>query len=122
MSPQEMATLAKHPLITLGGHTITHVQLASLDRAGQSKEIVDSLNFVESVADCPVETFSYPYGLWGRDFNQKSIESVEKSGLNHALAADINVVTSRTNPFKIPRLWISDVGQPQFGHYLGRWL
>ena len=46
----------------VGGHTITHPVLATLDAAAQRAEIAGSLDRLRTELDVPVETFAYPVG------------------------------------------------------------
>ena len=122
MDVSELRSLAQHPLITLGAHTMTHSQLASLSVSEQEEEIASSVRELEGVIDRPVDTFSYPFGIRSRDYNSDTMGAVRKAGLDHALAADLNVVTKKTDDFSIPRLWVHDVDGPKFSKNLRRWL
>jgi peptidoglycan/xylan/chitin deacetylase (PgdA/CDA1 family) len=122
MDVSELRSLARHPLITLGAHTVTHSQLASLSIAEQEKEIASSVRDLEEVIGQAVNTFSYPFGIRSRDYNSDTIAAARKAGLDHAIAADLNVVTKKADDFAIPRLWIHDWDGPKFRKNLSRWL
>lgn len=122
MEKREMIALAQHPLITLGAHTMNHVQLATLQNKAQHREVGRSIDKIGEAVNQQIETFSYPFGISGRDFNQCSIEAVRKKGLSHSLAADMNVVTAKSDPFRLPRLWVSNLDGPRFAQLLNRWL
>ncbi len=122
MGSAEIERLSRHPLITIGAHTVHHPRLATLPAAEQLEEISSSIETLGMIAGKPVTTFSYPFGTRSRDYTRQTIQAVQESGLDHALAADLGVVTPRTNPFRLPRLWVHDVDGHAFRRMLRRWL
>jgi peptidoglycan/xylan/chitin deacetylase (PgdA/CDA1 family) len=62
MAWDEIRTLAKSPLCTIGAHTMTHARLAGLDLAGARFEMQESKRRVEAELAAPVRHFAYPYG------------------------------------------------------------
>lgn len=59
ISLEQLKTLAKEPLCTIGAHSITHTPLRQSD---YKKEILESKTLLESIICKPVEIFAYPYG------------------------------------------------------------
>ncbi len=57
-----IAGLARHPLVTIGAHTITHPMLAKHDEAVARAEIAGSGTLLEKHLGCPVRHFAYPVG------------------------------------------------------------
>jgi peptidoglycan/xylan/chitin deacetylase (PgdA/CDA1 family) len=62
MNWQEIAQLARDPLVTIGGHTRRHYALAKLTLAEAHAEIESSVRRVEQETGKPCRHFSYPYG------------------------------------------------------------
>ncbi len=62
LDPQELAVLATHPLASLGGHTVTHCNLARVSDARLQEEILQSCAFVADITGKPTQTLAYPYG------------------------------------------------------------
>lgn len=62
LSLDHVRTLARHSLVTIGGHTETHPELAQLSEPEARQEILKNKRFLERIARRPVEHFSYPYG------------------------------------------------------------
>ncbi|MDI7861434.1 polysaccharide deacetylase family protein [Rhizobiaceae bacterium n13] len=62
MAPDELAELARHPLASLGAHTISHRALAFLDHAEAVCEMRQSADYVEDVTGRRPATLAYPYG------------------------------------------------------------
>lgn len=122
MTENEIRQLASHPLVTIGAHTMTHSSLAQLSPAEQAREIEGSIRHLAQVIEKPITTFSYPFGIRGRDYNRITMDLVRKSGLDHALAADIGCASSEDDPFALPRLWVHDLPGRRLRGQLDRWL
>ncbi len=122
VSARELHKLAEHPLITIGAHTVNHARLVDLVPSEQFREIDQSVREISAVIGTAVTTFSYPFGIHGRDYTEQTMEAVRSAGLKHALAADLNVVTSAAGPLRLPRLWVHDVPGRVFWRRLGYWL
>jgi peptidoglycan/xylan/chitin deacetylase (PgdA/CDA1 family) len=62
MTWDEVATLAKDPLVTIGAHTVNHVMLAKVsEKAARTEMKMSRLVIETSLGRCP-EHFSYPVG------------------------------------------------------------
>lgn len=62
LSAEQVQTLASHPLVTIGGHTTSHPELAKLTEAEARREISENRVFLEDLIDKPVSHFAYPFG------------------------------------------------------------
>lgn len=62
LSPDQLVSLARHPLVTIGGHTVRHLELAKLADADAFDEIYQDKIYLEATMGRPVEHFAYPYG------------------------------------------------------------
>jgi peptidoglycan/xylan/chitin deacetylase (PgdA/CDA1 family) len=62
MSWEEARLLASDPLCDLGGHTIDHVALSSLDGEEARAEIVGGIDRLQAMTGRRARTFAYPYG------------------------------------------------------------
>ena len=62
LSWEEVTELSKHPLVTIGAHTVNHEQLAILNPKDAYQEILQSKSQIENHVDKEVIHFSYPYG------------------------------------------------------------
>ncbi len=54
--------LARHPLVAIGAHTLSHPMLAKHHDAFARREIADSKTLIEDELDCAVKHFAYPVG------------------------------------------------------------
>jgi peptidoglycan/xylan/chitin deacetylase (PgdA/CDA1 family) len=62
VSWDELRKLAADPLITIGGHTVTHASLSELDDGRAMAEIDDARQRLATQLDVAVCHFAYPYG------------------------------------------------------------
>ncbi|MGL4813204.1 MAG: polysaccharide deacetylase family protein, partial [Beijerinckiaceae bacterium] len=58
----ELQALARHPLATIGAHTMTHPMLASLPPEIAEQEMSASKRWIEACIGQPVRHFAYPVG------------------------------------------------------------
>jgi peptidoglycan/xylan/chitin deacetylase (PgdA/CDA1 family) len=114
LTTDELIQLAQSEWVDIGAHTVTHPLLSVMSQEGQSAEIVDSRQKLESILGISVETFSYPYG----NFTPETVEIVEAAGFEGALTADENVVEVRENLFRMGRFGVGDWNGDRFKHKL----
>lgn len=62
MSWDELKSLARDPLVTIGAHSISHCNLARQSEAVASKELTLSRSRIENMLQRPVVHLAYPYG------------------------------------------------------------
>ena len=63
MDWSELRELAKHPLCTIGAHTLTHPSLARLKESQAREEIFESASVIEAELGERPKHFAYPYGF-----------------------------------------------------------
>jgi peptidoglycan/xylan/chitin deacetylase (PgdA/CDA1 family) len=81
MTWDQVRELDRSGLITIGGHTLDHPQLASLSSDAQRHEILDSKIAIEAELGHPIYDFAYPYG----NYNQTTISLVMAAGYRTAV-------------------------------------
>lgn len=62
LSEEQLRRLARHPLVTIGGHTTTHPNLAQASAATAQREMAENRRFLQAVTGQPVDHFAYPFG------------------------------------------------------------
>jgi peptidoglycan/xylan/chitin deacetylase (PgdA/CDA1 family) len=62
LTEDQLRRLARHPLVTIGGHTTTHPNLAQASAAAVHRELADNRKFLQETTGQPVEHFAYPFG------------------------------------------------------------
>jgi len=61
----QICQLNKDPLVTIGAHSVNHMNLSKISRSILKSEMMDSKKKIESHINCEVRHFSYPYGHRG---------------------------------------------------------
>jgi peptidoglycan/xylan/chitin deacetylase (PgdA/CDA1 family) len=117
MSRQQLEALARHPLVEIGAHTVSHGCLAQLAPAVQRAEIAQSKAQLEALAGREVSAFSYPNGSYSAD----TPRLVETLGFACACTSMEGACSSGTDRYRIPRVWAPDAPAPDFRRRLSNW-
>ncbi|WXT99941.1 MAG: hypothetical protein Ctma_0647 [Catillopecten margaritatus gill symbiont] len=104
----------KHPLMNvgevrqwidagmeIGAHTQNHIHLAECDIKTAKKEIQQSRVDLETLFNCPINHFCYPYG----NYNNEIVDIVRKAGYKTATTVHKGYV-SNENLLELPRVAI----------------
>jgi peptidoglycan/xylan/chitin deacetylase (PgdA/CDA1 family) len=84
MSWDDLRVLAADPLATIGGHTVDHPALATLDEDEARREIVAGLDRLERQLGRRPRHFAYPFGSC-RDAGEREFALAESLGLATAV-------------------------------------
>jgi len=87
----------------IGGHTVNHPILATLDDEEARAEIVGGKNHLEEITGAPVKLFAYPNGKPGRDYGPRDVELVRKAGFAAAVSTIGGAVVRSSDPYQLPR-------------------
>jgi peptidoglycan/xylan/chitin deacetylase (PgdA/CDA1 family) len=118
MSEARLKTLPS-ALVTLGSHTMTHPNLASLSIEEARRQIADSRSDLEAILSQPVKLFSFPYGL----FNEKLVQICREAGYQRIFTTVPTLVFSQTGEFVSGRVdaspldWLLEFRLKLFGAY-----
>lgn len=99
MTIWQLEKIGRHPLITIGSHTISHPFLSRCGIDSLKKELVESKRYLQDVSGQEVNLFSYPTG----DYNPAVIDMVRSANYRAAFAVDSPVVS-------IPEFEIQRIG------------
>lgn len=75
MTAEELRALADDPLVTVGSHTVSHVNLAETPIARARGELFESKRELEAAIGRPVRHFSYPFGGRTPELDQQAGEA-----------------------------------------------
>jgi len=114
---EELRELADRPGVDIGAHTLTHPDLTTLPLPQIQREVVESRRRLEDLLGRSVPTFAYPHG--GLDHRVRS--AVETAGYEMACASRSGLVTSSTDPLRLPRFWPQDIPGEAFEVWLASW-
>lgn len=108
ITEDELDVLAKHPLVSLQSHTVTHPILTNCSQETLDWELLKSKKYLEENTGEEVFAFSYPNG----DVGDREVNAVEKAGYKIAFTTKAHkiVTTSPGNLYLIPRKAINTLG------------
>ncbi|MGA1985508.1 MAG: polysaccharide deacetylase family protein [Candidatus Sulfotelmatobacter sp.] len=102
----ELREMADSGLVDIGSHTVTHPILASITDEESWHELTVSRAQIEEGLDRPVVSFCFPNGK-PVDYRHSQLQQVKDAGYAGAVVADFGMITSRTNPYELPRIGVS---------------
>ncbi len=118
MSAEKVAELGAHELIDIGSHTVSHQPLGRISPEQQSDELMQSKKTLEEITGRPVRSFSYPNGITSAD----SPRIASELGYTIGCTSREGVVSSSSNPYLLPRLWVGNWDGERFAKWLRLWL
>ena len=80
-------------------------------------EITGSLNLLKELTGRDIRTFSYPYGA----HDERSVRVVQSAGLELACIVGGGLVKANTDPYRLPRLMVRDLGGRAFDFHFRSW-
>jgi peptidoglycan/xylan/chitin deacetylase (PgdA/CDA1 family) len=92
--------------MTIGAHTVTHLNLPSLDDEDVAREVGASKSALEEILGEPVAHFAYPNGRT-KHANARVAQTVAECGLDSAVTSVAGPVSSRCSRFCLPRLGVA---------------
>jgi peptidoglycan/xylan/chitin deacetylase (PgdA/CDA1 family) len=120
MTWDEMEALVSDDRFELGGHTLTHPQLARQPAAAQRREMLECRIQLEDFLGRPVRSMAYPFGA-RQDVSRLTMKLAGEAGYELACGTELDVVSANSDPLRLPRFWVSDWGQDQFSSRVRRW-
>jgi peptidoglycan/xylan/chitin deacetylase (PgdA/CDA1 family) len=109
MRPEHIKRLHSEGM-EIGGHTINHPILATLDEEAARTEIVGGKRELEEITGSPVTLFAYPNGRPGHDYGGRDVELVRAAGFTGAVSTLNGVADRSSDLFQLPRFgpWDTD--------------
>ncbi|HSN77415.1 MAG TPA: polysaccharide deacetylase family protein, partial [Anaerolineae bacterium] len=103
ISLEEVAALDRHPLVTIGAHSLTHPVLRNESDAKAQRQIAGSVERLAALLGRPVRDFAYPNGAAGLDYGPREQAMLRAAGVELAFATDSGYFGPASNPLAIPR-------------------
>jgi peptidoglycan/xylan/chitin deacetylase (PgdA/CDA1 family) len=104
--PHELSAISDIDLVEIGGHTVTHPNVALCTGQELRSEILAGKQRLEELLGKSVRWFACPFGVKG-SFNSAAKESVKEFGFKGAVTLQPGIVNNLTDQFEIPRIPIS---------------
>ncbi len=103
----EVAALDRHPQVTVGAHSMHHPILANETDDVAEQEIAGSVQALQALLGRPMDTFAYPNGARGLDYDGRERRLLRECGVRLAFATDTGFINGQTDPLAIPRAALS---------------
>ena len=120
LTPAELLQLAASDVVTIGAHTVDHVQLRGRQKQEQVETITRSRTDLERFLGRSVSQFAYPFGRL-EDFDECSVDAVRQASFDTACTALPGTAKPSTDPYRLPRRGVIDWGRLRFRAQLERW-
>lgn len=65
LTERQLRVLAQHPLVTIGGHTTTHLNLKRASTATARAEMAENRKFLQNITGQRIDHHAYPFGHSG---------------------------------------------------------
>jgi peptidoglycan/xylan/chitin deacetylase (PgdA/CDA1 family) len=107
LSVAQLRELARHPLVTIGGHTTTHTNLARASTAAARSEMAQNKQFLEDLTGRQVHHFAYPFGH-PRACGDREAAIARSLGFRTAVTTRHGMVfpAHRDHLHALPRVWL----------------
>ena len=109
--------LVENPLFSIGGHTVTHPELANHSVETQCQEISNGKSYLESIIKKPIELFAYPYG----SFTDDTVKILEDVGIKSAVTTRGGPITTHSHMLQLNRYQVANWKGNVFESQLTRW-
>ncbi len=104
LSDRQVQEMVDSGLFEIGGHTLSHINLAKSDKETKQREIAECKTALETRFNTPVTSFAYPFGI----YQKEDPELVSTLGFTNAVLAEGGVETGMTHRrFRLRRVKIS---------------
>jgi peptidoglycan/xylan/chitin deacetylase (PgdA/CDA1 family) len=118
MTEEELVTLGREALITLGGHSVDHLPLDQCSSSVQRAEIAGGQDTLQDLLGRPVDTFAYPHGR----HTPEAIGILKEHGFVAACTTRPAVAGPLDDSMTLPRLTVRNWDMETFRGRLASWL
>lgn len=93
--------------MTIGGHTMTHLNLPNADFRDAEDEVIECKRLIEEKTGKKAKHFSYPNGGNYDYYNPKVVELVKKTGFSTATTSNNGVVDLGSDLYELNRIRVT---------------
>jgi peptidoglycan/xylan/chitin deacetylase (PgdA/CDA1 family)/SAM-dependent methyltransferase len=112
----EIRRLSALPGMTVGAHSVNHLNLPAQPGDIQRQEVSECKEHLEQLLNVPVTAFAYPYG----EFSRETLAIVSDAGYRLAVIVDDRPVRPGAGPLLVPRCEIGSCNREGFAGQLTR--
>lgn len=102
LTSEQIATLYRDG-VDIGGHTMNHPILASVEQETAYREIEHGKSCLESMVDGTICNFAYPNGIPGPDYGPEHVTMVRRAGFQRAVSMISKAATRNHSIYEMPR-------------------
>jgi peptidoglycan/xylan/chitin deacetylase (PgdA/CDA1 family) len=108
LTVRQLKELSQHPLVTIGGHTTTHRNLARASAAAVRDEMVENRKFLQDLTGIAVTHNAYPFGHSGA-CGEREADISRSLGFRTAVTTRVGTVFSehRHHLHALPRICLN---------------
>lgn len=117
LTATEARELIRGPDIEVGSHSVSHAPLVEVAPRRAREEIETSRAMLRDQLGRPIDTFSYPHGSRSPEIERM----VRAAGYRSACASVQDSVHGRTDPYRLPRLWVGNHSAASFRRRTARY-
>lgn len=110
LDEKRVNALASEGLIEIGGHTMSHLPLDTLEKDAARTEIEGCRTRLTEVAGREIRSFSYPFGRLGA----RTAQIVRESGFAQACTSRHAIAFAGADRFRMPRFSVPDMDGERF--------
>jgi peptidoglycan/xylan/chitin deacetylase (PgdA/CDA1 family) len=121
MTLEELRSLRKHPLVTIGAHTHSHPRLSLLSVQTQQQEMLAAKQLLEEWLETSISGMAIPFG-GDADYTAESIASARDCGYRYCCTTISARPIRGTSRFELPRFMVQDWDGNEFERRLNTWL
>lgn len=109
MSWEQVKTISKHPLCTIGAHTVSHPALNKLSDKEFKKEIADGVDKLQDAIGIPIQHFAYPYGS-PNEIGKREYDLISEFNFNTVFSSYGGCITERNKNqiTHLPRVFLKE--------------
>jgi peptidoglycan/xylan/chitin deacetylase (PgdA/CDA1 family) len=89
--------------VEIGGHTVDHTILTTIDDAGARAQVAEGKRKLEMLTGKRIKSFAYPNGRPGRDLSAGHVGMVRELGFDVAVTTAYGVGNGDSDVFQLPR-------------------
>ncbi len=103
LTDMQIKEMVDSGVFELGGHTMTHANLNSLNNEQKIYELTESKKILEQKFNLKIHSFAYPFGI----YQPEDVSLVESVGYTNAVTTTAGICKADLGVFELPRIKIS---------------
>ena len=109
MSWAQVKELSDHPLCTIGGHTVSHPALNTLNEIDFRREIAEGVAILQEKTGHDIFHFAYPYGS-PSEIGEREYQLIKDFNFKTVFSSYGGCITkeNRSNKTHLPRVYLHE--------------